>query len=63
MLMSDAPGHFVGEVWFGRCQHRRHRVAGVHHARRLAIQFMREIKDLATDGWVARATTEEASEP
>jgi hypothetical protein len=38
-LLSDAPGSFVGEVWFDRCQHRRTRVAGVHDARMLASQF------------------------
>lgn len=50
-LLSDAPGYFVGEVWFGRCQHRRKRVAGVRDARMLALQFAREIRDLITDGW------------
>jgi hypothetical protein len=50
-LISDAPGSFVGEVWFGRCQHRKKRVAGVHDARMLACQFVRELRDLITDGW------------
>jgi hypothetical protein len=51
LLGVDAPGYVVGEVWFDRCQHRRRRVAGVHDARRLAVQFAREIRDLLTDGW------------
>lgn len=50
-LLSDAPGRFVGEVWFDRCQHRQKHVAGVHDARMLAMQFARELKDLAADGW------------
>jgi len=51
VLWPDAPVYFVGEVWFERCQHRRKRVAGVHDARILAIQFARELRDLVTDGW------------
>jgi hypothetical protein len=50
-LRSDAPGSFIGEVWFGRCQHRKKRVTGVHDARMLACQFVRELRDLITDGW------------
>ena len=50
-LLSDAPDSFIGEVWFGRCQHRKKRVAGVHDARLLAFQFVRELRDLITDGW------------
>ncbi len=60
-LLSDAPGYFVGEVWFDRCQHRRKRVAGVHDARMLAIQFMREIKDLVRDGWTADVARDDPS--
>lgn len=50
-ILSDAPGWFAGEVWFGRCQHRKKRVAGVHAARMLLHQFLRELRDLAADDW------------
>jgi hypothetical protein len=50
-IWSNSPGHFVGEVWFGRCPHRKKRVAGLHAARMLACQFAREILDLVSDGW------------
>lgn len=51
VLWSDAPGRFVGEVWFNRAQHDRRRVAGVHDARMLAHRFARELRDLLADGW------------
>ncbi len=51
VLWSDSPGHFIGEVWFDRAQHRMKRVAGVHDARMLALQFARELRDLVADGW------------
>jgi hypothetical protein len=50
-LLSEAPGHFVGDVWFGRVQHRRRRVVGLHDARMLRHQFARELRDLIADGW------------
>jgi hypothetical protein len=50
-VWSEAPGRFVGEVWFDRAQHRLKRVAGVHDARLLSLQFARELRDLAADGW------------
>jgi hypothetical protein len=51
VLWSDAPGHFVGEVWLEGCLHRRKCVAGVHDARMLALQLARELRDLIADGW------------
>lgn len=50
-IAPDAPGYWVGEIWYGRAQHSRKRVAGVHDARMLAMQFMRELRDLVADGW------------
>ena len=53
LLWPDAPWYFVGEVWFGRTLHRRKRIAGVHDARILVIQFAQELRDLEADGWLA----------
>lgn len=51
VIWSDAPGHWVGEVWFGRAQRRHKAVFGVHDVRMMGLQFARELRDLITDGW------------
>lgn len=51
-LEGAAPGHWIGEIWFGRALHQRRRVAGVHDANQLRQAFLRELHDLVTDGWV-----------
>ena len=55
VILSDAPGYFVGEVWFGKAQHRRKRVAGCYLAKSMGMQFAREIADLVADGWTIDA--------
>jgi hypothetical protein len=51
VIRSDASGYWIGEVWFGRAQHRRRRVAGVYDANVVKDQFKRELRDLLEDGW------------
>lgn len=52
LIWTDAPGHWIGEVWFGPARHRRRSVFGVHDARALVAQFTRELRDLLADGWI-----------
>lgn len=51
VILSDAPGYFQGDIWYGRDRHFHKRTAGVHDARMMAQRFRRELEDLVTDGW------------
>lgn len=50
-LWADAPGCWIGEVWYGDARHQRTRATGLLEAKQITLRYIRELRELRADGW------------